>query len=107
MTNKTLSEQICEICGIEPIYKVMLDNTLMNITDDRNEAEVSAFESGGVIIDTYPDFEQPENFVILFELINKQTRSEFLQRLVQRLRVEAGWYTDEIKQSIRETEWVY
>lgn len=91
MTN--LSKELCEICGIEPIYKVMLDNTLMNITDDKEEAEVSAFESGGVIVDTYPDFEQDENFVKLLEIIKRKMCT--------------GYTINEIKQAIRETEWVY
>lgn len=68
MTTQDLSRKLCEICGIKPIYKVMLDGTLMNITEDKDLAEISAFESGGVIIDTYPDFTLPENFVKLFEL---------------------------------------
>lgn len=93
MTNKILSEQICEVCGL----KYCKEKVVINNGQTPN-IDIKPF---------YLDFEQPENFVILFELINKQTRSEFLQRLVQRLRVEAGWYTDEIKQSIRETEWVY
>jgi len=88
-----ISNELCEICGLKYCKeKVVLNN------GQTPNVDIKPF---------YLDFEQPENFVILFELINKQTRSEFLQILVQRLRVEAGWYTDEIKQSIRETEWVY
>ena len=68
MTTQDLSRKLCEICGIKPIYKVLLDGTLMNITEDKDLAEISAFESGGVIIDAYPDFTLPENFVKLFEL---------------------------------------
>lgn len=69
MTTKDYSRALCEICGIEPTYKVMLDSTLMNITEDKELAEISAFESGGVIVDAYPDFTQPENFVKLEELM--------------------------------------
>jgi hypothetical protein len=47
----------------------MLDSTLMNITEDKELAEISAFESGGVIVDAYPDFTQLENFVKLEELM--------------------------------------
>ncbi len=47
----------------------MLDGTLMNITEDKDLAEISAFESGGVIIDAYPDFTLPENFVKLEEIM--------------------------------------
>lgn len=84
MTN--LSKELCEVCGIEP-----------KTTEDYNLNEYKA----------YPDFEQPENFVKLYEIISKQSRTEILNQLVRRLRVEAGWYTDELKQSIREAEWVY
>ncbi len=69
MRNKKLSKGLCEICGIKPTYKVMLDSTLMNITEDKELAEISAFESGGGIVDAYPDFTQLENFVKLEELM--------------------------------------
>lgn len=126
MTN--LSKELCEICGIEATYKVMLDNTLMNITDDKNEAEVSAFESGGVIVDTYPDFEQPENFVKLFNTpipnpyitisgfvthyaLSIWVTHDFLKRLVQLLKDKPQDFAEReimlIKQAIREQEWVY
>lgn len=67
MTNP--SKQLCEICGIKPLYKVMLNGIMLDITDDKKLAEISVFKRGGVIVDTYPDFEQPENFAKLFELI--------------------------------------
>lgn len=38
MTTQDLSRKLCEICGIKPIYKVMLDGTLMNITEDKDLA---------------------------------------------------------------------
>ena len=67
MTN--LSIDLCKICGIKPLYKVMLNGIMLNITDDKDLAECLAFKNGGVIVDIYPDFERPENFVKLFELI--------------------------------------
>lgn len=66
MTN--LSQQLCKICGIEPLYKVMLNGIMLDITDDKKLAEISVFKRGGVIVETYPDFEH-ENFAKLFELI--------------------------------------
>lgn len=47
MTNKNLSRELCEICGIEA--KIIEDY-------DGNEYEI------------FPDFTQPENFVKLLEL---------------------------------------
>lgn len=66
MTN--LSKDLREICGIKPLYKVMLNGIMLDITDDKGLAECLAFKNGGVIVDIYPDFEQPENFVKLMEL---------------------------------------
>lgn len=48
MTNKNLSKELCEICGIEA--KIIED-------DDWNEYEI------------FPDFTQPENFVKLEEIM--------------------------------------
>ena len=119
MTNKNLSQKICEICGIKPRYGVYqnfgdLDDNYRLVTNARKcrlIADTRFYVDDEDLRDLqpiyYPNFAQAENFVKLYELINKQNRTEVLQRLVRRLRVEAGWYTDEIKQSIRETEWVY
>lgn len=35
MTVKDYSLALCEICGIEPTYKVMLDSTLINSIDTK------------------------------------------------------------------------
>lgn len=110
MTN--LSKELCEICGIKrkrKIFDQRCDNTCkyLDKTDVYDPCKRGNNPCPTYIKYVYPDFEQPENFVKLYELINKQTKAEVLQRLVQRLRVESGWYTDEIKQAIRETEWVY
>ena len=117
MTN--LSEELCEICGIEPRYGVYqnfgdLDNDYRLVTNVRKYRLIADTRFNVDDEDLrnlkpiyYPDFEQPENFVKLYEIISKQSRTEILNRLVRRLRVEAGWYTDELKQAIRETEWVY
>lgn len=88
-----LSEELCEICGIKP--------------------KTIAFE-------IYPDFKEPENFVKLFELnfsdnsvtvggavcfCNRRhlnNRDDFLESVMQLAK-----YNNDIKQAIREMEWVY
>lgn len=54
MTN--LSKQLCKICGVKP--KIIEDY-------DSNEYEF------------YPDFEQPENFVKLLEIVSKKSGVSF------------------------------
>lgn len=54
--NNNLSRQLCEICGIEP--KIIEDY-------DSNEYEI------------YPNFEQPENFVKLLEIVSKKSSVSF------------------------------
>ena len=95
MTNKYLSEQIYEACGV-----------------DTNKY-------------AYPDFENPENFVKLLEIIHDRmsivgllmyeidedslTR-RFLKLVIKFLSDELGYVEtkiDTVKQAIRETEWVY
>lgn len=102
MTN--LSKELCEICGIEP--KTIEDYNL-------NEYKI------------YPDFENPENFVKLLEIIHDRmsivgllmyeidedslTR-RFLKLVIKFLSDELGYVEtkiDTVKQAIRETEWVY
>ena len=95
MTN--LSKELCEICGIEPLYRVegletlQTETTLHLIQLARKNSDFEEIDA----VPIYPDFEQPENFVKLYEIISKQSRTENLNRLVRRLRVEAGWYTEE------------
>lgn len=137
MTN--LSEELCRICGIKPLYKVMLNGIMLDITDDKELAECSAFKNGGVIVDIYPDFEQPENFVKLLEIISKKSSVSFCHNgtyfgcsihyfctevfeadigtiphnflntlLKQHLRNPCKpKLLEQLKQAIRETEWVY
>lgn len=57
MTNKTLSEQICEVCGIKP--EIIQDYEL-------NDIEI------------YPDFENNNNnFVKLLEIVSKKASVSF------------------------------
>lgn len=117
MTN--LSKQICELCGIKPRYGVYknfgdLDNNFQLVTNERKYRLIADTRHHDGVEDAvlrnlepkyYPDFEQPENFVRLWEIISNQSKRELVQRLITRLRVEGGWYTDEIKQAIREEKW--
>lgn len=72
---KTLSQQICELCGMKPRYKYIVKGQSTELTVDKdwliwkfkNRKSKSVFK---VIkaIKTYLDFENPENFVKLLEL---------------------------------------
>lgn len=84
MTN--LSKELCYICNFSTLFFNPENETLTRV---------------------YPDFKKAENFVKLWEIVSKQSKEEFLQRLINRLRFEAGWYTDDIKQAIRDEEWIY
>lgn len=104
MTN--LSKELCKVCGINP--EIIEDY-------DSNEYEI------------YPDFEQPENFVKLMELrvdglsggtltlmgiLNKEywlsDRQDYIKFLYKYyIPALTPLWQDELKQAIRETEWVY
>lgn len=107
-----LSRQLCELCGIE--YEKTKPFVLTN-------------ENG--IVQSYKkqtlDFTNGANFVRLFDLkTNNHTNAltiayvitsnhtiysaeEFLHHLLCELRAEKGFAISNIKQSIREAEWVY
>ena len=100
-----LSQQLCELCGIE--YE-------KTITDDPE-----AFVPYKLTL----DFTKPENFVRLFDLTLPQKgiptiaefvtyehltitdSKDFLAKLIEMLKDDS--YVADIKQSIREAEWVY
>lgn len=101
-----LSKQLCELCGVG--YE-------KTITDD-----VEAFVPYQVTL----DFTKPENFVRLFNLpiVNNGTRTigyfvvneftmdtikDFIKCLIIKLERTQFSITKEVKQSIREAEWVY
>lgn len=84
MTN--LSEQLCYICNFSTLFFNPENETLTRV---------------------YPDFKKDKNFVKLWKIVNKQTKTEFLQRLINRLGFESGRDVDEIKQAIRDEEWIY
>ena len=69
MTN--LSKQLCEICGIKPMYRLKDINVLYN--EDMYNEFCEMRLNKGLLIPTgtkavFPDFTQPENFVKLIEL---------------------------------------
>ena len=137
MTNKSLSEQICEICGIEPRYGVYqnfgdLDNDYRLVTNTRKcrliadtRFHVDDEDLRNLKPIYYPDFEQPENFVKLLEIIHAKMNIEgllmyeldsdsfvrrFLKLVIKFLNGELGYVETKInavKQAIREEEWKY
>lgn len=89
--SKTLSKQICDICKLERIlakhYPLTKKTTYTKL---------------------YVDFEKPENFVKLYEIMSEQTKEEILSRILNRLLVESGDYIDSKKQTIHDYDsWVW
>lgn len=72
MTNKDLSRELCEICGIKPMYRLEDINALYN--EDMYNEFCEMRLNKGLLIPTgtkavFPDFTQPENFVKLEEIM--------------------------------------
>ena len=67
MTN--LSKELCEICGIEP----------KRVEKRCKECNLIMEECGcfDCYKEVYPDFEQPENFVKLLEIVSKKSSVSF------------------------------
>lgn len=108
---KDLSIQLCELCGIERKW--------IKYTTETTDGCVNL---GSRLV--YPDFTKPENFVRLFDLpiVNNGTRTvgyfvvyeftmktikDFIECLIIKLERTQFSITKEVKQSIREAEWVY
>lgn len=88
---KTLSEQICKICELEKI-----------VVKHNPHTKKTTYTS--LIL----DFEQPDNFIKLYEIMSEQTKEEILSRIVNRLLVESGDYINNKKQSIRDYDgWIW
>lgn len=68
-----LSQQLCELCGIEPkiLYKSKSNLSSGTCWKTREEYKNSACNQSWSETENtrYPDFEKPENFVKLFNLI--------------------------------------
>lgn len=129
MTSKDLSRELCEICGIKPLYRVegletlQTETTLHLIQLARKNSDFEEIDA----VPIYPDFEQPENFVMLMELrvdglsggtltlmgiLNKEywlsDRQDYIEFLYKYyIPALTPLRQDELKQKIRETEWVY
>lgn len=126
MTN--LSKELCEVCGIKPLYRIEGIEVLQSRTA-LQLIQLARKNSGYKDIDAvlvYPDFEQPENFVKLFALpikieSNEPTETiihilsmrfhifdveDFLNALYKYL-IGYNDYGAQIIEAIRETEWVY
>lgn len=111
MTN--LSKQLCKLCGL----KYCKEKVVINNGQTPN-VDIKPF---------YLDFEQPENFVKLMELrvdglsggtltlmgiLNKEywlsDRQDYIKFLYKYyIPALTPLWQDELKQAIRETEWVY
>lgn len=80
MTNKYLSCELCEICGIKPMYRLEDINALYN--EDMYNEFCEMRLNKGLLIPTgtkaiFPDFTQPENFVKLLEIVSKKAGVTF------------------------------
>lgn len=80
MTNKNLSRELCEICGIKPMYRIKDINALYNEYNYDEFCEMRL--NKGLLIPTgtkavFPDFTQPENFVKLLEIVSKKAGISF------------------------------
>lgn len=128
MTN--LSEELCRICGIKPMYRLKDINVLYN--EDMYNEFCEMRLNKGLLIPTgtktiFPDFTQPENFVKLIELRFTTKRGDiftvvealqngrcftfadrkiFLDQLLDYI-FTCENFGEYIKQAIREMEWVY
>ena len=74
MTNKSLSEKICEACGIAPKYLVKYTyfGQQENIYETFEEAKQEKEMLKGEIEEAYPDFENNNNnFVKMLEIFHK------------------------------------
>ena len=107
MHTNNLSRELCEICGIEGKW--------FEYTTETTDGCVNLGKKR-----VFTDFTQPENFVKLFELnipdnsvtvgaaicfCNRRhlnNRDDFLESVIQLAK-----YNNDIKQAIREMEWVY
>lgn len=129
-----LSQQLCELCGIEPIFlsNCSFENEVrlgrsegIDICKYENgECSCSECELGTTYTALFPDFEKPENFVRLFNFkflestVAKEMcrigefsdTSQFLSLLIESLKDEFYFTSHAInalKQAIASEEWEY
>lgn len=80
MATNNLSRELCEICGIKPMYRLKDINALYNEYNYDEFCEMRL--NKGLLIPTgtkavFPDFTQPENFVKLLEIVSKKAGISF------------------------------
>lgn len=75
---KTLSEQLCEICGIKP-YNYLVDYAgNYEPFETLDEAEKFSKKHGNAPLElNYYDFENPKNFMKLLEIVSKKASVSF------------------------------
>lgn len=120
MTN--LSKQLCEICGIKPMYRLEGINALYN--EDNYDEFCEMRLNKGLLIPTgtkavFPDFTQSKNFVKLLKIANDvlgsvhfataytKNKPNLFEEQVLMHYIPIAKLNDIFKQAIRETEWVY
>lgn len=121
MTNKSLSQRICEECGIK---KKRVQNFtchgckyLINYECQRGDNPCNHYKY------VYPDFENPANFKKLFNLkygkasyetviakfckcrFEVRSTTEFLEKFLNMLKYHKCWDTEQIIKAIREENW--
>jgi len=135
-----ISKELCEVCGIKPCYGVYqnfgdLDNDYHLVTNVRKyrliadtRYDVDDEDLRNLKPIYYPDFEQAENFVKLFNTripnpyitvagfvthfaLSILVAHDFLERLVQLLKDKPHdcikSKIEQIKQAIRQADWEY
>lgn len=90
MTNKDLSRELCEICGIKPMYRLEDINALYN--EDMYNEFCEMRLNKGLLIPTgtkaiFPDFTQPENFV---KLLN--TNTDYITKNNKQIFCKSIWW---------------
>lgn len=124
---KTLSEQLCEICGIKP-YNYLVDYAgNYEPFETLDEAEKFSKKHGNAPLElNYYDFENPKNFMKLFNLefeeqetitdwlnckYNFKDTESYLNSLICFIKNDYGFITDKtinkVKQAIMQGEWEY
>lgn len=135
MTTKNLSRELCEICGIKPRYGVYedfgdLDENFQLVTNERKCRLIADTRYHYGVEDEdlrnlepkyYPNFEAPENFVKLLNVLHangfhfrtygfykkQPIISCVLEYFVNKFRNRNDEEAEDFKQAIREQEWIY
>lgn len=119
--NNNLSKQLCELCGIKPkkVKKCRAGECCIDFPCCEGR-----WGDSSCYIEQTIDFTKPENFVRLVNLpiVNNEKRTvgyfviyeftmktieEFIECLIIKLHRTQLSITKDVKQSIREAEWVY